>query len=294
MQLKSLKINMKSKSLATNLSSLPIGIFDSGLGGLTVYRQVRKLLPREHIIYLGDTARVPYGSKSTDTIENFAVQITRFLLDQPVKAVVIACNTASSLALDAVTSLTDLPVINVIEPGVKAAFKATRNNRIAVIGTTATIESQSYPRSVAKINPDIITHAAACPLFVPLVEEGWEKHSVTAQIAREYLIPLIKLDIDVLILGCTHYPILKPTLRNILPHFVTIIDASEAVALTVRSKLEENNLLNDISPAGSDLFYVTDFPRKFTSISSRFLGYEPTDVRKVSIETLNNYSLKTT
>jgi len=283
---------MKNKSSATNCSSLPIGIFDSGLGGLTVYRQIRKLLPREHIIYLGDTARVPYGSKSTATIENFAVQITRFLLDQPVKAVVIACNTASSLALDAVSSLTALPVINVIEPGVDAAIKATQNNRIAVIGTTATIESQSYPRSVAKIKPEIMTHAAACPLFVPLVEEGWEEHSVTSQIAREYLIPLIKLDIDTLILGCTHYPILKPILRNILPHNVMIIDASEVVALTVKKKLEEHELLNNSTETGSDLFYVTDFPRKFTSISSRFLGYEPTDVRKISIETLNKYSLK--
>ena len=285
---------MKSKSSATNLSSLPIGIFDSGLGGLTVYKQIRKLLPREHIIYLGDTARVPYGSKSTATIENFAVQITRFLLDQPVKSIVIACNTASSLALDSVSSLTDLPVINVIEPGVEAALKATRNNRIAVIGTTATIESQSYPRAVEKIKSDIITHAAACPLFVPLVEEGWEEHPVTTQIAREYLLPLIKLDIDVLILGCTHYPILKPALKRILPDNVIITDASLAVAEAVKSTLEEKQLLNNHSVAGTDLFYVTDFPRKFTSISSRFLGYEPTDVRKVSIETLNTYSLKTT
>jgi len=284
---------MKNKLSATDISTYPVGIFDSGLGGLTVYKQIRKLLPYENILYLGDTARVPYGSKSTATIENFAVQISRFLLDQPVKAIVIACNTASSLALDAVSSLTDLPVINVIEPGVKAALKATHNNRIAVIGTTATIESQSYPRSMAAINPDIITHAAACPLFVPLVEEGWEQHSVTTQIAREYLDPLIKLDIDVLILGCTHYPILKPVLRAILPKTVTIIDASEAVALAVKNKLEKHQLLNNKCTVGSDLFYVTDYPRKFTSISSRFLGYEPTDVRKVSIDTLNKYSLNT-
>jgi glutamate racemase len=284
---------MKKTSPSTDFSRLPVGIFDSGLGGLTVYRQVRKHLPRENIIYLGDTARVPYGSKSTDTIRDFATQITRFLLDQPVKAIVIACNTASSLALDAVKSLTEYPVINVIDPGVQAALQSTKNRRIAVIGTTATIESQSYPRAVGRKNPSLMTHSAACPLFVPLVEEGWEQHDVTRTIAREYLTPLINLKIDTLILGCTHYPILKPVLSAILPEMITIIDSSEVVAHAVKQSLNDRKLLNPQKTSGFDRFYVTDFPRKFTAISSRFLGYKPGDVRKITVDTLNRYSLRT-
>lgn len=284
---------MKKTFPTIEQSCLPIGIFDSGLGGLTVYRQVRQVLPTENIIYLGDTARVPYGSKSTDTIRDFATQITRFLLDQPVKAIVIACNTAASLALDAVQSLTKFPVINVIEPGVLAALQATKNHRIAVIGTTATIESQSYPRAVSLTKPSLMIHSAACPLFVPLVEEGWETHDITRIVALEYLSPLTDLDIDTLILGCTHYPILKPVLSAILPETITIIDSSEVVAQAVKQSLNERDLQNSQKNPGFDRFYVTDFPRKFRAISSRFLGYEPEDVRKISIDTLNRYSLRT-
>jgi len=283
---------MKKIFPTTDLATLPVGIFDSGLGGLTVYRQIRSLLPSENIIYLGDTARVPYGSKSTDTIRDFATQITRFLLDQPVKAIVIACNTASSLALDAVRSLTDLPVVNVIDPGVQEAVHATQNGHIAVIGTTATIESGAYTTQVQKVNPDIQVYATACPLFVPLVEEGWEDHPVAQQIAREYLDPLIRQNIDTLILGCTHYPILKPALKAILPPHINIVDSSRVVARSVKEALTHHYLLNPQAKAGTDLFYVTDYPRKFTAISSRFLGYEPDHVQKISIETLNRYSLR--
>lgn len=283
---------MKKISPTTKLAGLPVGIFDSGLGGLTVYRQIRSLLPSENIIYLGDTARVPYGSKSTDTIRDFATQITRFLLSQPVKAIVIACNTASSLALDAVVSLTDLPVVNVIEPGVQEAIRLTKNKQIAVIGTTATIESDAYPLNVQVHDPSIHVHTAPCPLFVPLVEEGWENHTVTQTIAREYLDPLIRLNIDTLILGCTHYPILKPVLQSILPLRITIVDSSLVVARAVRDALEKYQLLNPQSVAGSDRFFVTDYPRKFTAISSRFLGCEPVNVHKISIETLNRLSLR--
>ncbi|MGC9512203.1 MAG: glutamate racemase [Fidelibacterota bacterium] len=283
---------MKKIFPTTDLVRLPVGIFDSGLGGLTVYRQIRTLLPSENIIYLGDTARVPYGSKSTDTIRDFAIQITRFLLDQPVKAIVVACNTASSLALDAVRSLTDLPVVNVIDPGVQEAVNATHNGHVAVIGTTATIESGAYAARVQAMNPDIQIHAAACPLFVPLVEEGWEDHPVTQQIAREYLDPLVQENIDTLILGCTHYPILKPALKKILPSHITIVDSSRVVARTLKEALTFHDVLHAQTNPGTDLFYVTDFPRKFKAISSRFLGYEPDHVQKIPIETLNRYSLR--
>lgn len=283
---------MKKTFPTTDLATLPVGIFDSGLGGLTVYRQIRSLLPSENIVYLGDTARVPYGSKSTDTIRDFATQITRFLLDQPVKAIVIACNTASSLALDIVRSLTDLPVVNVIDPGVQEAVNITQNGHIAVIGTTATIESGAYAARVQAMNPDIQIHGVACPLFVPLVEEGWEDHPVTQQIALEYLDPLVHQNIDTLILGCTHYPILKPALKKILPSYVTIVDSSRVVARTLKEALTYHKALNPLGSPGTDLFYVTDFPRKFKVISSRFLGHEPDHVQKIPIETLNGYSLR--
>ncbi len=283
---------MKKISSTTELAGLPVGIFDSGLGGLTVYRQIRSLLPSENIIYLGDTARVPYGSKSTDTIRDFATQITRFLLSQPVKAIVIACNTASSLALDAIVSLTDLPVINVIDPGVQEAIRVTKNKHIAVIGTTATIESDSYPLTIHMHDPSIQVHTAPCPLFVPLVEEGWESHAVTKTIAREYLDPLVRLNVDTLILGCTHYPFLKPVIQSILPPRITIVDSSLVVARSVRDSLEKFQLFNPQSVSGSDHFFVTDYPRKFTAISSRFLGYEPVNIQKISIETLNRLSLR--
>ncbi|MDK2976240.1 MAG: glutamate racemase [Candidatus Marinimicrobia bacterium] len=283
---------MKKISPTTDLATLPVGIFDSGLGGLTVYRQIRTQLLSENIIYLGDTARVPYGSKSTETIRDFTTQITRFLLDQPVKAIVIACNTASSLALDVVRSLTDLPVVNVIDPGVQEAVNATQNGHVAVIGTTATIESGAYTARVQAVNPDIQIFSAACPLFVPLVEEGWEDHPVTQLIAREYLNPLVQQNLDTLILGCTHYPILKSVLKSILPSHVTIVDSSRVVARTLKEALTFHNMLNPLEKPGTDLFYVTDFPRKFKAISSRFLGHEPSCVQKLPIETLNRYSLR--
>ncbi|MDD3806410.1 MAG: glutamate racemase [Candidatus Marinimicrobia bacterium] len=281
---------MKKISPSTDFTYLPIGIFDSGLGGLTVYRQIRTLLPSENIIYLGDTARVPYGSKSTATIRDFTSQITRFLLNQPVKALVIACNTASSLALDVVMTLTHLPVINVIEPGVLEALRLTQRKRVGVIGTRATIESEAYPKKIHEYDPSLQVYSVPCPLFVPLVEEGWEHHLVTKMIAEEYLNPLISLAIDTLILGCTHYPILKPVLQTILPLNVTIVDSSQVVAQAVRHALEALNLLNPQTIPGTDLFYVTDFPRKFTAISSRFLGYELKNIQKISIETLSQYS----
>lgn len=274
-----------------NKKKLPIGIFDSGLGGLTVYKQIRKLLPNENLIYFGDTARVPYGSKSENTIVDFAIQITKFLNDIPVKAIVVACNTASSYALEKLNDIVDIPVIGVIEPGVKAANIKTNNNKVGVIGTTGTIKSNSYKNTFNTINSTVDVYSNDCPLFVPLVEEGWIEHSVTYQIAQEYLKELIKTGIDSLILGCTHYPLLEHVIKETLPSSVQIINSSTEVAREIKKVLNNNNLLNTEKDIKSmDRFYVTDFPQKFIDISKNILGYSLEDVQLVSTESLDKYS----
>ncbi len=274
-----------------NKKQLPIGIFDSGLGGLTVYKQIRKLLPKENLVYFGDTARVPYGSKSENTIINFATQITKFLNDIPVKAIVVACNTASSYAFKKLKNIVEISIIGVIEPGVKAANKKTKNNKVGVIGTTGTIKSNSYKNTFKKINPSVEVYSNDCPLFVPLVEEGWIDHSVTYQIAHEYLKELIKTDIDSLILGCTHYPLLEHVIRKILPNSVQIINSSTEVAREIEKVLTDNNLLNTGNESKSmNKFYVTDFPQKFIDISKNILGYSLENVELVSTELLDKYS----
>ena len=273
-----------------NRTQLPIGIFDSGLGGLTVYKQIRKLLPKENLVYFGDTARVPYGSKSKNTIIDFAIQITKFLNDIPVKAIVIACNTASSYALEILKNIVEIPIIGVIEPGVKAANRETKNNKVGVIGTTGTIKSNSYKNTFKKINPSVEVYSNDCPLFVPLVEEGWIDHSVTYQIAEEYLKDLIKTGIDSLILGCTHYPLLENVIRKTLPESVKIINSSTVVAREIERVLKDNNLLNTMNNSKvMNKFFVTDFPQKFIDISKNILGYSLEDVKLISTELLDKY-----
>jgi glutamate racemase len=252
-------------------AQLPIGIFDSGIGGLTVVRQVHRLLPREDLIYLGDTARVPYGTKSPSTVIRFACEDTRFLLEQNVKAVVVACNTASAWALPTLENKFALPILGVILPGVRAALRRTRNLRLGVIGTQATIRSQAYARAALAGNDAVKIFTRACPLLVPLVEEGWTNHPVTRSVLHEYLAPLLRHRIDTLILGCTHYPLLKPALRSVVGGTVALVDSAESCARYVGERLERDRLLAARRRRGSIQPFVTDETERFDELAKRFL-----------------------
>jgi len=268
-------------------ASSPIGIFDSGVGGLTVARAVMERLPFENIVYFGDTARVPYGVKSPDTVARFARQIARFLLRQDVKMLIIACNTMAAVALDAVCALSDVPVLEVIDAGARTALARTKNRRIGIIGTPSTIASGAYPAAIKRHKPEgIFLASLACPLFVPLVEEGWLDHPVTRLTAEEYLTPLLAQNIDTLILGCTHYPLLKPLLGSVMGPTVSLVDSAEAIALQVSVLLDEMGLKNP-GPgergAPRHVFHVTDVPQRFQEIGERFLGRPLGDVRVESL-----------
>ncbi len=266
------------------LQKRPIGVFDSGLGGLTVVNQLMKHLPGESIIYFGDTARVPYGSKSTLTIQKFSQQIAGFLQSQGVKLIVVACNTASSVALDQVKESGIVPVIDVIEPGARAALRESVSRRIGIIGTTATISAGKYETILKTLEKNVSVFSQACPLFVPLVEEGWIESPVTEQVARIYLNPLMQNRIDSLILGCTHYPIIKDTIKKIVDGNVQIIDSAIETAVKVRETLESHYLLNDAKTDPEHLFYVSDFPRKFEEIARRLLGQPLMNVHRIALD----------
>jgi glutamate racemase len=254
-------------------SELPIGIFDSGVGGLTVVRQIRRTLPHEDIVYLGDTARVPYGTKSPSTIVRFSDEDIEFLLHQQVKAVVVGCSTVSAWALPTLIKKYDLPIWGVIMPGVETALSVTRNNRIGVIGTNATIRSMCYNRSIKARRPGARVFAQACPLLVPLVEEGWMNHRVTHIILEEYLQPLLRQRIDTLILACTHFPLLKSAIRRIVGKSATLVDSAERCAIYARESLEQNGLLCKKRRRHGRLeAFVTDETQRFTSLAQRFLG----------------------
>lgn len=264
---------------------LPIGVFDSGLGGLTVVRALSQRLPKENILYVGDTARVPYGTKSPDTIRRYALQISFFLIQKKVKAIVVACNTASAVALKALKSL-PIPVIGVIEPGARAAVLQTSHLRVGVIGTPATVGSHAYKTAIHKYSPRAKVWEAACPLFVPLVEEGWVDHAVTRQVAKSYLAPLLKKKMDTLVLGCTHYPLLKDTLRSITGPRVKLIDSAEETAKEVAELLDKNDILNTDSKRGAVQCYVTDNPASFGRLSKRFFGSQPGAAQRLSFDNL--------
>jgi glutamate racemase len=257
----------------------PIGIFDSGIGGLTVARQIMRLLPGESIVYFGDTARVPYGTKSDRTVREFAWEDSLFLLGYGIKLLVVACNTASAVALDELTRYLRVPVLGVIEPGAIAASDKSRQGRIGVIGTQATVDSRAYEKAVQKLNPQLKVYSTSCPLFVPLVEEGWIEGDVPELIARQYLTPLVDAGIDALVLGCTHYPLLKPMLSTVLGPDIVLIDSAEEIAHQVKVGLEQRGELNP-AQHGSRHFFVSDLPRRFEDLGKRFLG-EP--VASISI-----------
>ena len=249
----------------------PIGIFDSGVGGLTVVGKMREILPGEDIIYFGDTARVPYGTKSKETITKFSVENVEFLMTHNVKLVIVACNTASSLSLDFLKRCFKVPVIGVIEPGAREAVNATRNNRIGVIGTHATVSSGAYEKAIARISPRYFVFTQACPLFVPLVEEGWSDKDVTKRVTHIYLDPLKGKSVDTLIMGCTHYPMLKNVLRKVMGKNVVLVDSAREVAKGAKEILDANGLLNVSKRRGEHKFFVSDEPNRFVKIGEKFL-----------------------
>jgi len=259
----------------------PIGIFDSGVGGLTVVQQIEKALPGEDIVYFGDTARVPYGTKSKETITKFSVENVELLMERNVKLVVVACNTASSLSLDFLKRCFRVPIIGVIEPGAKGAVGMTRSLRVGVIGTNATIASGAYEKAIKKLNPRISVAARGCPLFVPLVEEGWLNKPVTRQIASIYLAPLKVSRVDTLIMGCTHYPLLREVIQKVMGGGVLLVDSAKEVAKEARTILDSSGLLNSTSGKGKQSFLVSDEPSRFIAIAERFLKRKISRVKRV-------------
>ena len=253
-------------------SKNPIGVFDSGIGGLTVVRAIIEQMPSENIIYFGDTARVPYGVKSPETISGYATEITEFLLQQKVKVLIIACNTMAAVAYEAIKALSSVPILDVVDAGARTAAAHTRNKYVGVIGTPATIDSNAYTRAINTHDPKIKVFSQPCPLFVPLVEEGWLDHQVTRLTAQEYLSPVVAQNIDTLVLGCTHYPLLKPVLQEIMGNYVTLVDSAQAITEQAGELLERQNLRNDQQKPPEYRFYVTDVPFRFKEIGERFLG----------------------
>lgn len=251
----------------------PIGVFDSGLGGLTVVKEIMRELSHEEVVYFGDTARVPYGTKSKESIVRFSKENVAILLKHKVKMVVVACNTASSLALSALRETFSVPIIGVIKPGAQKAVQITRNKRVGIIATAATINSSEYMKEIHRLEPTVRVTSQACPLFVPLVEEGWFDKNVTLKIAEEYLSPVRKANVDTLILGCTHYPLLKAVLKKVMGKNVVLVDSAQEIALEVKQLLEvtkKNRLLSKKSPP---VFLVSDEPKHFSRLAKRFLGF---------------------
>jgi glutamate racemase len=253
-------------------SNRPIGVFDSGIGGLTVVHEVMRQLPEESIVYFGDTARVPYGPKSPDTVRRYSHEIAGFLEREDVKAIVIACNTATAHALPTLRDSLALPVVGVVEPGARAAVRQSGSGHIGVIGTQGTIQSGAYERAIRALKPDAHITARACPLLVPLVEEGWINHPATCLVAEEYLAPLIEDEIDALVLGCTHYPLLKPLLASVLGPNVALIDSAAETAAEIGRVLCDNGLEAPAGATPEHRFVASDDPQKFLRLGQRFLG----------------------
>jgi glutamate racemase len=263
----------------------PIGVFDSGVGGLTVVKEMTALMPHESILYFGDTARVPYGPKSAETVRRYSHEATAYLTSRGVKAIVIACNTATAHAYKELKKSLSVPVVGVVDPGARAATEATRTSRIGVIGTVGTIRSGAYDYAVRSMLPEARVYSQPCPLFVPLVEEGWSTHDAARLIVREYLEPLHEVDIDVLVLGCTHYPILRPLIAEIMGPRVTLVDSAAETARDVKALLEETGLNHtDTNSAGRLTFVASDSPLRFREVGRRFLGDHVRDVEKFDVE----------
>ena len=272
--------------------SAPVGVFDSGVGGLTVAREIMRHLPSENIVYFGDTARVPYGSKSKDNIIRYSRQIIHFLQTKGVKAIVIACNTASALALDVVSKECDIPIIGVVVPGARAALAATQTKKIGVIGTEGTIRSAMYEKIIQEMDPEATVIGKACPLFVPLVEEGFAKHHVTEEIIDYYLASFMDSDIDSLILGCTHYPLLRSRIREYFGDKINLVNPAYETAMDLKNLLKKYDLENkDILSAEEEnkghptySFYVSDAADKFKQFANSILPYDIETTKQINIE----------
>lgn len=276
----------KTNSLAIDQ---PIGVFDSGVGGLTVVREIQRMLPFEDIVYLGDTARVPYGTKSPATVIRFACEDTQFLVQQKVKVVVVACNTVSAWALPTLNRSFGVPILGVIQPGVEAAVSQTRNSRIGVIGTNATIRSRAYLNSIKALRKTAQVYSRACPLLVPLVEEGWTSHPVTLSVLREYLAPFLARGIDTLVLGCTHYPLLKRAIRKVAGSSVRLVDSAESCAQFIARHLAFQKMLRpDPSRKGVIRPFVTDDTERFKVLAHRFLRVPSAQPQKVELQSYPN------
>lgn len=277
----------------TTKSSSPIGIFDSGVGGLTVYRALHDRLPNEHFVYLGDTARVPYGTKSLTTVERYAIENSEFLASRGIKILVVACNTASALALPKIRERIGLDVIGVIGPGGRKAVSVTQGKpapRIGVIATEATVASNAYVDAIRRAQPSAQVMQTACPLFVPLAEEGWTDEPETASIAERYLSGMREFAPDALVLGCTHYPILRSVIQRVIGEGVALIDSGEATAEEVQQLLNEKGLANPVMVEGErtlcddlDHFYVTDAAERFAHVAERFLGAKPSKLEAIEV-----------
>ena len=261
---------------------IKLGIFDSGIGGLTVYREVRQALPGADIHYFGDTARVPYGTKSADTVTKYSVQIGSHLHTKGVDAVVAACNTASAYAIETLKSILPIPVFGVVAPGAFAAVRSTLGGVVGVIGTRGTIASGAYQRAIKELNPEIKVVTADCSLFVPLVEEGWLLDPITQEVAIRYLEPLMDEGIDTLVLGCTHYPMLKEVISMVMGEEVILIDSAEETATKLKKYLDNNGFVDE-GRKGADLFEVTDLPQRFLEVGQIFLDRELENVQQVTI-----------
>ena len=285
------KSEIRNSNSEIRNSALPIGIFDSGVGGLTVYRALHERLPDEHFVYLGDTARVPYGTKSLSTVERYAIENAKFLEAHGIKLLVVACNTASALALPAIREAVSMPVVGVIEPGARAAVEVSGQQQIGVIATEATVQSGAYAQAIGKINSDIKVIERACPLFVPLAEEGWAETDVARAVAEQYLNDLRKKDVGVLVLGCTHYPILRDLISEVIGREIPLIDSGEAAAHEVKTLLQSSQLLSLERDRDKerqlcddlDHFYVTDAAERFAKVAERFLGTAPSVLEAVEV-----------
>lgn len=256
-----------------NDSGRPIGVFDSGIGGLTVFKALSRRMPRERLLYFGDTAHVPYGSKSSQAVTRYSVEVAKFLADKGIKLLVVACNTASAVALPAIRKHVEVSVLGVIEPGARAAAAANRSGSVGIIGTEATISSGAYTRAIKSHLPKAKVFAQACPLFVPLVEEGWWAHRATTEVARHYLSPMKRAGVDTLILGCTHYPLLKGAIRKIMGASVTLVDSAEQTAREAEKLLSGLGLLARAG-RGRHAYYVSDDPARFLKSARRLLGVD--------------------
>jgi glutamate racemase len=269
--------------MSSDIMNRPIGIFDSGIGGLTVLKEILRVLPDENTIYLGDTARVPYGIRSPETVIRYSFENTKFLSLKDIKILVIACNTASSVSLDAIRSRVSIPVVGVIEPGAKAAVKATRSKKIGVIGTEATIRSNAYTKAIKAIDERIEVFGHACPLFVPLVEEGWTEGHIAALVAKKYLESLSGFGIDTVVLGCTHYPLLKKVIAEVMDAGVQLIDSAVEISREIGVTLEDLGIKRDKKSPPFREYYVTDSPERFLKVGEQFLGQRIEHIEKIIV-----------